>query len=229
MLNSSVKIEWAIVIFGLVFTALAFLEGAYVWLCSLMLPVFWLVAGTGFGTSLLALSGLFVGFALASGANPSGIGFGPGPVLLGAAMVLTGTVLARKVDRDFRWLLASVLAAALLPAFGGSSSGPGGLTAWLQGLGIAPELAWQITVALRKSIHFGYFGFIALTAFWGSGRSKPMWSITWAVLHAAFDENRQASSAGRTGSIWDVLLDLAGAATFVGLALALSGREPQRR
>ena len=80
---------------------------------------------------------------------------------------------------------------------------------------------WVLT--LRKVFHFTFYGTYALL--WRSALArfdvKPR--MLWACLVfvgalACFDEGRQHFTSDRTGSAWDILLDLSGAITFVGIA-----------
>lgn len=189
-----------------------------------MLPIIWLAIGIGFGTRFIGLSISYLALAMWAGANP----WGRSPVLWAVAMITGGllaiAILARPVDSRLRYLFASVALAAALNAVGGGESGPGGLSSWLQSLGISPELAWQITVIVRKAIHFAYYGLVALTAHLGCQPKIPIWAISWAIVLACFDEYRQSSAPGRTGTVWDVVLDFSGAIAYVGLAMIVERR-----
>lgn len=78
---------------------------------------------------------------------------------------------------------------------------------------------------VRKLAHFGvYFvlAFFAARAFTGSFNEtlKKYWiifSMMFAVLVASIDETNQSFNSSRTGSIYDVLLDAAGAAASLAL------------
>jgi len=84
---------------------------------------------------------------------------------------------------------------------------------------------------IRKSAHFIFYGILsllALRAFIGSSRkllsSTPFVTALFAVLTIAIlDELNQSMNPSRTGSLQDVLLDLAGAVFFL-LAVFVVGR-----
>lgn len=225
VLRSPVKLEWILACFAAIFTILSFVEAEYVWLCSLMLPIIWLTLGVGFGPRLLYLAGLFAFVGLLAGANPWSRGIGVPIVSAIAALLLLASFCAKKLDVNLRWLWASVVLAASLNAVGGAESGPGGFTNWLESIGLSPEVAWQVTILCRKTLHFAYYGMVALTAHFGVRSRMPVWAIAWALIQACFDEYRQSASPGRTGSVADVLLDMAGAVMFVGIAVFLSARQ----
>ena len=85
----------------------------------------------------------------------------------------------------------------------------------------------------RKAIHFTFYGCFAwfgLRAAQAAGaalQGAVVSGFAVALSHACIDEWRQASSAGRTGSVWDVLLDLSGMVVFVIVATRLD--RPVRR
>lgn len=221
VLKSPVKPEWVLACAGVLFTVLSIVEGEHLWICRLVLPIIWLFIGVGFGNQLLALSACYAGISVTVGANPWNTGLELPIVAASAGTLLVAVICAKSIDTHLRWMYVSVILAAVLNAVGGAESGPGGFSHWLVSLGFSPEIAWQITVAARKSVHFAYYGLLALTAHFGTRNQIPIWAISWTLVHAGFDEVRQAQSPGRTGTVWDVLLDFAGGATFVGLAIVL--------
>lgn len=94
---------------------------------------------------------------------------------------------------------------------------------------------YVLLTALRKAAHFAVYGLLALLilrALWiGSVKSWVVSLGLTAILvttMALADETRQAHSPVRTGSHWDVLLDLSGAAAVVALLIGLqtSRRRP---
>jgi len=83
-------------------------------------------------------------------------------------------------------------------------------------------LAAEVAVKLfRKVFHFcfyGTFAFVLATAFRrmdDEPRAAAFAAVTVTATLASFDEGRQHWVVNRSGSPWDVLLDLAGAVTFV--------------
>jgi VanZ family protein len=93
------------------------------------------------------------------------------------------------------------------------------------------EFIDSIHFLIRKSAHFIFYGILALLAlraFIGSSRkilsSAPIAATVLSVLVIAIlDELNQSINPSRTGSLQDVLLDLAGAVFFL-LAVFLVGR-----
>jgi hypothetical protein len=147
---------------------------------------------------------------------------------LGAAAALLDTRLAHRGGAPRRaaaWLwLAAAMGAAL--AFASSSAGSADpMLRWLTGLGISEEAAYAVTVATRKTVHFTYFGLLALAAYrasQGLAGEKPgrplLFAALYAAMWAAFDEASQLASPERTASALDFGLDLLGAGTFLALA-----------
>lgn len=87
---------------------------------------------------------------------------------------------------------------------------------------------YMVLSGIRKASHVTVYGLLALLilrALWiGSVDSLVVSLGLTAVLVAAMalaDEARQAASSVRTGSTWDVLLDLLGAAAVAALLIAL--------
>lgn len=135
-----------------------------------------------------------------------------------AAASLTGPQSAR------RWAFAVLALGLLVATFSGPAGGAGRMyvffTHWL---GIEPALAETLVFYVRKGMHVGFYALLAGAAFGFArlfaARRAAAFALAWALVHATFDETRQAMSAGRTGAGWDVALDMVGAA--VGLALAV--------
>ena len=84
--------------------------------------------------------------------------------------------------------------------------------------------AHQLAFYIRKTLHFTFYGIIGFCGFrlargsGVSGRSLLILGLSFAFCYACFDEIRQGDSPGRTSSTTDVLLDMAGASTFCGMA-----------
>lgn len=76
---------------------------------------------------------------------------------------------------------------------------------------------------IRKAAHFveyAILAFFASRAFWTSSRSfvQKYWQIfafAFAAAVASFDEYNQSFNAQRTGTVYDVMIDCAGAAFMV--------------
>jgi VanZ family protein len=95
-----------------------------------------------------------------------------------------------------------------------------------------PELhgatLWRLHHFVRKAAHFSEYaalGLLAFRALWltleSTAQRVAALSLLLALAVAGIDEARQSLSLARTGSIWDVALDLCGAAAAVLLLLLL--------
>ncbi len=73
-----------------------------------------------------------------------------------------------------------------------------------------PEL---VNHALRKGAHVVAYGLLGLLAWFADRRTFVALAMTAAV--AVADETRQSLTLTRSGTVWDVLLDLAGAALAI--------------
>lgn len=122
------------------------------------------------------------------------------------------------------WLLLALACSLLVIQYSGGSGAPGTFYLRLAAfLHISPEAAGFLVLAIRKCIHFTFYGLFvlfAVKAARSAGAKNPvdLWSgIGFALMHATFDEARQAYSPGRSSSFWDLGLDMAGMALFAYL------------
>ncbi len=114
--------------------------------------------------------------------------------------------------------------AALVAYFSSGHGGPEPMEHWYERYGLSKATADALTHIFRKTVHFTFYGTVGLstvTAVRRAGASqgealRAAFLVTLAV--ASCDELRQSGYANRSGSPWDVLLDLSGAVTFVGLS-----------
>lgn len=127
-----------------------------------------------------------------------------------------------------------VLFALAVGGLSGEAGGAGGMVEWLiRTFHLSEVDAHRLLIAFRKSVHFLAYGLAAwcffAAAVWTVSRHlAALLALSFAAMIGAFDETRQAFSEGRTGSLADVGLDLAGAIAFVALALLVSrGRRKQ--
>ena len=167
-----------------------------------------------------------VGFwALGEGKGNPGIAF-----VLGVAGLLTFVVTA-KGSRTAPWLALLGGAVVLVAYFSGGQGSAGTMLRWLVAHGASDADAHRVTLAFRKTVHFTFYGLTGLTslrALRAAGSELPdsaRAALLAALALASFDELRQSAYANRTGSAWDVLLDLAGASTFVGLSVWRDARK----
>jgi len=100
----------------------------------------------------------------------------------------------------------------------------------------SPETILMIHAAVRKSAHFVEYAVLAILAARAFGRSASnvsgakgvLWILITVIAVAVVDEFIQSFNAARTGSPYDVLLDLAGGVAGL-LLFAAFGRFRTRR
>lgn len=117
-------------------------------------------------------------------------------------------------------LWAAVILLAATDDFSANRTGD-----WLDFLfgGNAPEAANFI---VRKLAHLVEYALLGALAFRASGRASIALLIALAV--ASTDELRQSLSAQRTGTPWDVALDMVGATIGMAVVRWRKGRGPGR-
>jgi VanZ family protein len=122
------------------------------------------------------------------------------------------------------WFVLVVAMGLLIIQYSGSTGAPGQSGLWLANLlHISPRAAEVIVTLIRKTIHFTFYGCLALFSYFaGEAAGCPQKlslrvAMGYALMHAVYDEYRQSFAPGRTSSIWDVLLDAAGMALFLYL------------
>lgn len=113
---------------------------------------------------------------------------------------------------------------ALIAFYSSGQGGSGPMIGWYERFGLTEAQAGALTYAFRKTVHFTFYGTVGWTALQaaraaGGGRIEAIRTGMLVVLSvASFDELRQSGYANRSGSPWDVMLDLMGAAFFLGLS-----------
>ena len=124
-------------------------------------------------------------------------------------------------------LLPPLCWTGLIAYFGGSQWGGAHTAAWLGPLFHAllptasPEALAAVHLLIRKAGHVVEYAVLA--GLWQRGVGGAWAPLGFAVLTACLDEFRQSFTPGRVGSMADVLLDGAAAATALGL-IALRAR-----
>ena len=117
------------------------------------------------------------------------------------------------------------------------SDGKGGadpmIAALMDRFQLDESTARTLVVAIRKALHFLVYGCLALAALrLANPRHHRNTAIAFGLLialsFALFDELRQATATNRTGSAWDIGLDMLGATTFIGVSVLRYGRRTQR-
>ena len=85
---------------------------------------------------------------------------------------------------------------------------------------VGRELPWILHIGLRKLGHLLGYGILGALAFRAARvdfrRPVPV-ALAIAILVASIDEWNQSTMRARTGSPWDVLLDVVGAAIAIAL------------
>ncbi len=174
---------------------------------------------TGYAAWLVAtLSGAVALWLNAGGLHPACESLPPLLAATGAVLFLS------RPGKPKPYLIALTLELWLVAYLSSGHGGGDPMVAWLQRHGLGQDAAETVTHLFRKGVHFTFYGTVAWTAL-GASRAvgtPPVGAIRTALLAAlalaSFDELRQSAYANRTGSAWDVLLDLCGAIAFIGLS-----------
>ena len=150
----------------------------------------------------------------------------------------TSQVNARRHRRIvFAWLAVAAWGAAIWSLGGddfSASNTSSTLVDWLRALfaELDAKARYRLIVAIRKSAHFVEYSIFALLAFraamLSAGRNQLV-SAAWIALFlvlvlASADEARQAFSNVRTGSPYDVAIDLTGGAVTIAALMLFSRR-----
>jgi VanZ family protein len=90
---------------------------------------------------------------------------------------------------------------------------------------LPPETLSQLHFQIRKALHFICYGILAvlwLRALMASHpyrlRANIILALIFCLMVALIDEGHQLLLNSRTGSVWDVILDMTGAVAFTLLA-----------
>lgn len=149
--------------------------------------------------------------------------------LAGPALILAGVWRhqLRNTRSYLPWLAVLLVLAVIVAQSSNAGASAGRMVGFvIRHFHLSRETAETVVVVFRKTIHFSYYGFVGFAAWRGGcdGGLGKNGLLTFAfaapLLVASFDEIRQSTQVGRTGSIWDVLLDMAGAAAFIAIAAA---------
>ncbi|AIE87892.1 hypothetical protein OP10G_4524 [Fimbriimonas ginsengisoli Gsoil 348] len=182
--------------------------------------------------STAVLFGVCAGWLATSGVTARKIDVSYFPSLVFTVMAILAVLFAfasvmavPAKQRSPGWpLLTLVILVSLVAAASSSAGSAGVMSRWIMAhLGLSRTDTETAVYWVRKSIHFTYYGFVALTASVAAKRAKEpvgkaiLFAFLTALSLSSFDELRQSGLADRTGSFYDVLLDLSGAATFLFL------------
>lgn len=144
--------------------------------------------------------------------------------VLVSVFALLGAVGLWQARRELRALWPLAAWGLLVFFFSGEAGGAGRMFRFAtEVMGLSESAAEWAVQAVRKGVHVGYYGVLAALAWRSAWHRAPhraraaCFALVWALAHACLDELRQAASPGRTGTAWDVLLDMVGAALAVGI------------
>jgi len=159
-----------------------------------------------------------------------------GPLFLGAGLlglIWLGRSVREAPKGAVRWLVLLAIMVWGVAFFSGGAGSAGRMLRFLQnGLGLGPDVAHAVTLLFRKGVHFTFYGFLALVALAAARRAGESMAaaarlgLGVALVVSTYDELRQAQTADRSANPLDVLLDMAGAAVFVGIAASAASRRP---
>ena len=125
---------------------------------------------------------------------------------------MRGSYCTHRVRALKQWLPVVVWAGFILSAANDSFSAKetGGLLGSIFG-----ELPYVLHVLLRKSAHVVVYGILGALAY----RAERKWLLAMMIVLAvaSADEWMQSRALNRTGTPWDVLLDVVGAASVIFL------------
>jgi VanZ family protein len=89
---------------------------------------------------------------------------------------------------------------------------------------LRPEQIEPAVFAVRKLVHFAFYFTLSGAAWLAFRPESPertlprgWYAFVFAILVAIFDEATQSASALRSGKVWDVVLDAAGALAAIFL------------
>lgn len=125
-----------------------------------------------------------------------------------------------------RWLPVAVWAGIILASSNDSFSS-GQTAGWLQAV-FGQALPELVNHLIRKAGHLLAYGLLGALA-WRAARRAPL-ALGVTALVATIDETHQSLTLTRSGSPWDVLLDVAGACLAIYVIVpAVRARLSSRR
>jgi len=157
---------------------------------------------------------------------------GLGVVFLFVSLLFLGRGLfQKKTSKMAAWLIIPIAASCIVGYVSGGIGGSDHMVRlFIRLFHLSQSQAEVIVHYVRKGIHlsaYGILGFSLLRSATAGSASKGK-AFAFAMLGtlcvASFDELRQTAAPNRTGSAWDVALDLSGALVFVAIGLAMTKR-----
>lgn len=151
--------------------------------------------------------------------------------LIGILIAAPPIVQAPSKSRPVLWpLVLLMLLGWTISYLSSTHGGASPMVDWvMRHFGFARGTAETLIVGVRKAIHFTFYGLVASVALAaatknGAARNRAVIAaLLTTFVFAGFDELRQSTQPDRTGSPWDVLLDLTGGSVAVGVLCASSG------
>jgi VanZ family protein len=151
-----------------------------------------------------------------------------------AATFLIGSL--KSAARVAIWIAVLFVAVYLLANYSGASGNAGSMVEWFMStLNVDRQTALSYTITARKTIHVTFYGLVAWSAFWSGwhgqlrGAKPVLYALAIALILACFDESRQLGARARSGSAYDVLLDMTGAAAALAIAAIVASIKSRRR
>jgi VanZ family protein len=148
-----------------------------------------------------------------------------GAMAIAAIAAVIGMISIYRKQESMRSVIAALcplLIVCWMVAFFSSSTGAAShmVASVMRLLSLDQADAQTVVQIIRKSLHFLFYGTFGLLGFraavrGGAANKAVLLGLMVVLMHASFDEIRQSGYANRTGSFWDVCLDMAGATCFV--------------
>ena len=147
-----------------------------------------------------------------------------------AVIQMLSAGLAQKAARPISlWLLIPVTGCAVVGMVSGGVGGADHMVVWLLAhTHLTQARAEELVHYFRKGIHLSAYGLVGLAlsraALSGKATNAGAWmfALSSTLCLASFDEIRQTTAPNRSGSAWDVALDMTGAALFIAAAMIFS-------
>lgn len=159
------------------------------------------------------------------------------PAFAGALTVVVSMARLPSRARPAIWpALLLVFCGWLISYFSSTHGGASPMVEWvMRHLHLDRHTAEIAVIAFRKTVHVTFYGLVTLlglmtaTRNGAAGKACVIAALLTTLAYASFDELRQSSQPDRTGSVWDVLLDLAGGSAALGAVYALRTTKPADR
>lgn len=130
---------------------------------------------------------------------------------------------AAKTKPPYGWMAPLCLCAWLVAYFSSAVGGASHMVEFvMRHFSLSEEGARQAVFIMRKTVHYSFYGtvgFLALmTGLRANAKSAIAFGLLVALTYCSFDEYRQSFFPGRTASVYDVMLDMTGAGSVIGIA-----------